>query len=107
MGATHGYKITNPSFGGILLVYSENIDQRDEKRLKEALKDYGESQTGLKYYILPENEFYEFTFKKESKGGIQGFRYMDLRDYFSESELNSENNNSKTISELLANRIWL
>jgi len=90
-----------------LVLHTKNHTNRQIERLKSALIDYGESQSGLKYYIFPENEFYETDFKKESKGGIQGFRYKDLRHYVNKEVLDSaEIDNVKKIAEILKSKIW-
>ena len=89
-----------------LITHSKNYTDRQIERLRNGLIDFGKSQSGLKYYILPEDEFYEIDFKKESKGGIQGFRYKDLRKYVDESKLKSINDNSETLSKLLKDKVW-
>lgn len=90
-----------------LNVHSKKHTDKQIERLKLALIDYGESQSGLKYYILPENDFYETDFKKDSNGGIQGFRYKDLRDFINDENLDLfESSNTHKIAEVLKNRVW-
>jgi len=64
-----------------LTIHSNGHTNEQVERLKNALSELGENHTGLKYYILPESSFYETDFRKISHGGIQGYRYKDLRDY--------------------------
>ncbi|MBN2836161.1 MAG: hypothetical protein JXR48_14475 [Candidatus Delongbacteria bacterium] len=85
-----------------LTISSKGHTERQITRLRDALIDYGESQSGLKYYILPEDKFYETNFKKISKGGIQGFRYKDL-GYLSESGLK----NIEQIAIKLKSETWV
>lgn len=85
-----------------LKIHSKGHTDRQIERLRDALIAYGDSQTGLKYYILPEDEFYETDFKKESKGGIQGFRYKDLSSYLKENEME----NIKQIATNLKSKTW-
>lgn len=88
-------------------VKSKNHTDRQIERLKLALIENGDSHTGLKYYILLENEFHETDFKKESRGGIQGFRYKDLRDFVNEENLGLfENQDIERIAEVLRNKVW-
>ncbi|MGQ1946042.1 hypothetical protein ACT3CD_02925 [Geofilum sp. OHC36d9] len=89
-----------------LLVYKSRKEttERQLERLKEALIGYGESQNGLKYYLLPEDEFYSTDFRKESKGGIQGFRYKDLKHFIDKETLDSLRVDE--IAEHLKTKIW-
>ena len=64
-----------------LTIHRNGHTNKQVERLKNALLELGENHTGLKYYILPESSFYETDFRKISHGGIQGYRYKDLRDY--------------------------
>lgn len=64
-----------------LNVLTNNHSKEQIARLKLALEELGENHSGLKYYILPLNSFYETDFQKTSHGGIQGFRYKDLREF--------------------------
>ena len=66
-----------------LIVHSEGHTQRQIDRLQVGLEDLNETHEGLKYYILPEDRVFDTDFKKSSPGGIQGYRYKDLRDYLS------------------------
>ena len=46
-------------------------------------------------------------FKKESKGGIQGFRYKDLRHFIKEENfVQLENQNTEQIAEILNKKVW-
>jgi hypothetical protein len=58
------------------------------KRLHNGLMELEENHTGLKYYILPEHDFYETDFRKTSNGGIQGYRYKDLREHLTLTNYN-------------------
>ena len=90
-----------------LTVHSKKYTERQIERLKTSLIDRGESQSGLKYYLLPEVEFYPTDFKKESKGGIQGFRYKDLRCFIDKEILDSsEGSKVGEIADLLKNKKW-
>ena len=90
-----------------LTIFSKNYTDRQIERLRSALLDFGESQSDLKYYILPENEFYTTDFKKGSKGGIQSFRYKDLRHFIEEeNQVYLENQNTERIAEILKNKVW-
>lgn len=65
-----------------LKIHGNNSYSHEQiSRLHNGLRDLGENQKGLKYYILPEDNFYETDFKKVSHGGIQGHRYKDLREF--------------------------
>jgi hypothetical protein len=61
-----------------------------------------ENQIGLKYYILPETSTYETDFRKITHGGIQGYRYKDLRDYLTLSDYNDV----KLIADELRKVTW-
>lgn len=87
-----------------LTVHSKKITERQFDRLKNSLIDRGESQSGLKYYLLPEDEFYSTDFRKESKGGIQGFRYKDLRHFVDKGILDSSED--AKLAELLKSKKW-
>lgn len=85
-----------------LTVYSKGHTNEQIERLKMALIDYQESQVGLKYYLFPENSFLETNFNKNSHGGIQGYRYKDLREFI-------DMDNSITLDEIarkLENATW-
>lgn len=82
-----------------IIVYSNKHTQEQINRLHKSLTDLGESQTGLKYYILPKEEFYETDFKKVSHGGIQGHRYKDLRDFLDKDEMEDTNQIAKKLKE--------
>jgi hypothetical protein len=81
-----------------------SIGHTDEqiKRLKNGLSELGENHKGLKYYVLPESDFYETDFRKISHGGIQGYRYKDLRDYITLTDYNDV----KRIAEELRKVTW-
>jgi hypothetical protein len=76
--------------------------QNQIDRLHIGLTELGETQSGLKYYILPENEFYETDFKKVSHGGIQGHRYKDLRDFLEKDDIK----NAQQIASKLREVTW-
>ncbi len=69
-------------------IYSEGHSEEQINRLKTGLIVLGENQTGLKYYLFPEDAFYETNFKKISHGGIQGHRYKDLREFLTPQDCN-------------------
>ncbi len=71
-----------------LKVHSKGHTPEQIQRLHNGLKELEEDHEGLKYYILPENNFYETDFRKISHGGIQGYRYKDLRDYITLNDYN-------------------
>jgi hypothetical protein len=85
-----------------LTVYSKGHLDIQIERLKIGLKALNQNQKGLKYYILPENNFYETDFRKISHGGIQGYRYKDLRDYININDYN----NLSLIAEELKKTTW-
>ncbi len=73
-----------------------------KKRLHDSLRELEESQSGLKYYILPENETYETDFRKDSHGGIQGYRYKDLREFLDKDDFKD----IKQIADKLKDVTW-
>lgn len=85
-----------------LIIHSKKHTLEQINRLRNGLTDLGESQTGLKYYIFPEIEFYETDFKKVSHGGIQGHRYKDLRDFLDKDDIKD----SKQIADKLKEKTW-
>lgn len=85
-----------------LTIHSKGHTESQINRLQRALEDYNENQSGLKYYILPENETYETDFKKVSPGGIQGYRYRDLREYLQLDDFND----IKLIADKLREVTW-
>lgn len=72
-----------------LTIHSKGHSEEQINRLKRGLIELGESHTGLKYYLFNENEFYETDFRKVSHGGIQGYRYKDLRDFINVKDWNN------------------
>ena len=85
-----------------LRIRSRGHTEEQIKRLKNGLLELEENHNGLKYYILPNNDTYETDFKKTSHGGIQGYRYKDLRDYLSINDYK----NTKLIAEELKKVTW-
>lgn len=85
-----------------LKLHSKNHTELQIHRLKSALTELGENHKGYKYYILPEDAFYETNFRKLSPGGIQGYRYKDLRDYLTIDNCN----NLKEIAVKLREVTW-
>jgi hypothetical protein len=85
-----------------LKVFSKGHTQEQVKRLHSGLRELEENHVGLKYYILPENNFYETDFRKTSHGGIQGYRYKDLRDHLTLNDYND----IKLIAEELRKVKW-
>lgn len=83
-----------------LIVESNGHTDEQIKRLKIGLSELGENLIGLKYYIFPENDFYETDFKKSSKGGIQGYRYKDLRDYITLNDYNDVKRIAKELKKV-------
>lgn len=86
-----------------LEVKSKGHTDEQIERLKNGLIEWGDNQSGLKYYLLPQNEFYEINFKKVSRGGIQGYRYKDLRDFISDSNCIG---NLEVIVDKLEQKTW-
>ncbi len=89
-----------------LTIYNEQENHSDEQieRLRNGLIELNQSHQGCKYYLFPENEFYETNFKKVSKGGIQGYRYKDLRNFPLSDNVNF--NNVQEIANQLKNITW-
>jgi len=85
-----------------LTIHSKGHTDEQIKRLKNGLSELGTNHSGLKYYILPESRTYETDFRKTSHGGIQGYRYKDLRDYLTLNEYN----NLEIIAEELKKTTW-
>ena len=78
-----------------LTIHSDGHTEEQKERLKNGLSELAENHSGLKYYILPSKNTYETDFRKISHGGIQGYRYKDLRihldlDDYSNLELIAE-----------------
>ncbi len=90
----------------LLTIHSstEDVTEKQKERLRNALIKWGDSHTGLKYYLFDENDFFETDFSKHSKGGIQGFRYKDLGDFLGDDQI--ENMTTKEISSLLRDKNW-
>ena len=85
-----------------LKVHSKGHTKEQLKRLEQGLTEFGESQSGLKYYIFPQDDFHETDFKKISSGGIQGHRYKDLR-HFVDIEKHSK---AEEVAAKLRDAIW-
>lgn len=85
-----------------LTIHSKGHTEEQIKRLKSGLSELGENHKGLKYYILPEHNFYETDFRKKSSGGIQGYRYKDLREFITLNDYNDV----KRIAEELSKVTW-
>ena len=85
-----------------LTTHSKGHTDEQIKRLKNGLSELGKNHSGLKYYILPESRTYETDFRKTSPGGIQGYRYKDLRDYLTLNEYND----LEIIAEELKKTTW-
>jgi len=85
-----------------LIIHSEGHTFEQKERLRNGLSELGENHTGLKYYILPKNKTYDTHFRKESHGGIQGFRYKDLRDYIDFNE----HGDLESIAKALKKATW-
>lgn len=84
-----------------LTTQSKGHEKEQEERLKTGLDELGKDHSGLKYYILPKTSTYETDFRKISHGGIQGYRYKDLRDY-----LTLNDDDLKLIAEKLKKVTW-
>ena len=82
----------------------EKITEKQKERLRNALIEWGDNQRGLKYYLFDENDFFETDFCKRSKGGIQGHRYKDLRDFIGNEQIN--NKTTEEIANLLRDKDW-
>lgn len=87
-----------------LNIYTVNVSEKQKTRLTTALIDLNKSHSGLKYYLFPEDDFYETHFRKTSKGGIQGHRYKDLREFIKEEAFDFENVN--LIAKELRHTTW-
>jgi len=85
-----------------LTIYSTGHTSEQINRLKKGLIELGESHQGLKYYLFNENEYYETDFKKISHGGIQGYRYKDLREFINVQDWN----NLSDIADKLKEATW-
>ncbi len=91
-----------------LKVHSSTMDkpitEKQKERLRNGLKEWGDNQSGLKYYLFDEDNFFETDFCKRSKGGVQGVRYKDLRGYLENEQLKDKT--TKEISNLLRGKDW-
>lgn len=85
-----------------LTIHSKGHTDEQIKRLKNGLYELAENQFGLKYYILSDSKTYETDFRKITHGGIQGYRYKDLRDYLNLSDFND----MKQIADELRKVTW-
>lgn len=85
-----------------LTVHSKGHTNQQINRLNTGLSELAENQFGLKYYILPEVNTYDTDFRKISSGGIQGYRYKDLRDFLTLDNYNDV----QLISEELKKVTW-
>lgn len=85
-----------------LVIHSKGHTKEQINRLSIGLIELGETQIGFKYYLFPVDEFYDTDFKKISHGGIQGFRYKDLRDFI----IIKDNNDVEEIANKLRDASW-
>lgn len=85
-----------------LIIHSDGHSAEQIERLRTGLIELGESHKGFKYYLFPINAFYETNFRKVSHGGIQSYRYKDLRDFLSKEDIADV----KEIANKLAEVIW-
>ncbi len=85
-----------------LTIHSKGHTDRQIDRLRNSLSELGENQFGLKYYVLPEDKTFDTDFRKISHGGIQGYRYKDLRDYLTITDFSD----TKLIAEELKKVTW-
>jgi len=85
-----------------LTIHSKGHTDEQIRRLKNGLTELAENQFGLKYYLLPETNTYETDFRKITHGGIQGYRYKDLRDYLNLNDYND----IKLIADELRKVTW-
>lgn len=83
---------------------NREITEKQRERLRNGLIEWGDNQSGHKYYLFDENDFFETNFCKRSKGGIQGVRYKDLRDFIGNEQI--KNKTTKEISNLLRDKDW-
>ena len=74
------------------------ITEKQRERLRNGLIEWGDNQSGLKYYLFDEKDFIEIDFRKRSKGGIQGVRYKDLRDFIENEQIKDKT--AKTAKEI-------
>jgi hypothetical protein len=85
-----------------LTIHSTGHTDKQIDRLRKGLSELGENHFGLKYYVLPEDKTFDTDFRKLSHGGIQGYRYKDLRDYLTISDFSD----TKLIAEELKKVTW-
>ncbi len=85
-----------------LTIHSKGHTDEQIRRLKNGLTELSENQNGMKYYLLPETNTYETDFRKTTHGGIQGYRYKDLRDYLNLNDYND----IKLIADELRKVTW-
>lgn len=83
---------------------TKEITEKQRERLRNALIEWGDNQSGLKYYLFDENDFFKTNFCKRSKGGIQGHRYKDLRDFIGNEQIKDKT--TEEISNLLKDKDW-
>lgn len=83
-------------------IHSKGHTNEQIERLSKGLNELSENHEGLKYYIFPTNDFYNTDFRKVSHGGIQGYRYKDLRDFLNMKDIR----NTREIAEKLKEVTW-
>lgn len=93
-----------------LTIHTDSKEYTEEQkvRLKKGLKALGQSHSGFKYYIFPENKIgiNETDFRKDSKGGIQGHRYRDLRYDLKDSLNDDDYENVESVAQKLKEVKW-
>lgn len=83
---------------------TKDITEKQKEKLRNALIEWGEDQEGLVYYLFDESNYIDIDFRKVSKGGIQGFRYKNLEEYFEgKTPLSSS---VKDVANLLKEKTW-
>jgi hypothetical protein len=81
---------------------NKNTTEEEIKRIVDAIKETKETlgwniETGHKFFLM--NEFYDTNFKKESKGGIMGARFFNLKDIIGEEKNISTEELAKRLRE--------
>ena len=84
-------------------IHSKGHSAEQIERLRKGLNDLEYSHQGLKYYLFKKDEFYFTDFRKVSHGGIQGYRYKDLRDYIDMNDVK----NTKEVADRLKKATWM
>ncbi|WGK69634.1 hypothetical protein P0082_01880 [Candidatus Haliotispira prima] len=110
MGKVENCIVADHVNGGLRVRKFENpVTESQEKRVLQAFTDgkmagHDDKYQGYKFYIIDENDFTEMNFCKLSSGGLRGFQYLNLRDYFGSKR--PKDDSSQAIVELLEGKTW-